>query len=205
MFNYCLTQGLSLQEDTVGRVVDIMSHFSHPLLSGQLLIVTFLRSELSLVSVHTPRIQCSLIMDQWWRRMELSSVWSVANPHGSLLTIIAWGWEGLQQQPIQPEPVSPWPIVCWQRETASLTFHLWNLWNLQHNQLPIKITHHLLSLLSHSLWIGTCYACSIWCLPLSSSILYQPIISGRSKLNQPDWKTVLESVSNWIQYPLSDH
>lgn len=37
---------------------------------------------------------------------------SVANPHDSLLTIIAQGWEGFQQQPIQPEPAPLWPIVC---------------------------------------------------------------------------------------------
>lgn len=42
----------------------------------------------------------------------LQCVVSVANPHDSLLTIIAQGWEGFQQQPIQPEPALLWPIVC---------------------------------------------------------------------------------------------
>lgn len=42
----------------------------------------------------------------------LQCVVSVANPHDSLLTIIARGWKGFQQQPIQPEPAPLWPIVC---------------------------------------------------------------------------------------------
>lgn len=42
----------------------------------------------------------------------LQCVVSVANPHDSLLTIIARGREGFQQQPIQPEPAPLWPIVC---------------------------------------------------------------------------------------------
>lgn len=36
---------------------------------------------------------------------------SVANPH-DLLTIIARGWEGFQQPPIELEPALLWPIVC---------------------------------------------------------------------------------------------
>lgn len=42
----------------------------------------------------------------------LHCVVSVANPHDSLLTIIARGWEGFQQHPIQMVPALLWPIVC---------------------------------------------------------------------------------------------
>ena len=62
-----------------------------------------LRSEAAVLANNGPALE---------KNGALQCVVSVANPHDSLLTIIARGWEGFQQQPIPPEPAPLWPIVC---------------------------------------------------------------------------------------------